>query len=353
MSGIPDGLTSPTGFSMAEGGEPLALAVRLAVMAGREEPTAVQRLTGGKNNQVFRVETATGPLLLKVYFTDAKDTRDRLGAEWAFLSRLRALGQPSVPQPLAMMRHPQAALYSFLDGRRPSASDIDRDAVEQAARFIIGANPTPRDLAGLAAASEACFSLQDHIAAVDRRVGRLQQLDPDAPLRDEAVALVEKRLTPLWARLRQVATERLEATGAAGGLGAHETIASPSDFGFHNALVDDGGRFSFIDFEYAGRDDPAKLVCDFFSCPEVPVPFQHFDSFVQALAAGLGLGAAFCLRCRQLLDSYRLKWACIVLNDFLPTDAARRAFSLGGERRERCALQLVKAATLLDQISGP
>ncbi|MGU9982516.1 phosphotransferase [Phreatobacter sp. HK31-P] len=321
-------------------------------MAGRAAPAAIHRLAGGKNNQVFRVETADGPLLLKVYFTDAGDTRDRLGAEWSFLSRLSSLGLGRIPQPLAMVRDPHAALYSFVDGRRPLPSEIGGEAVAQAADFIIAANPIPRDLSGLAPASEACLFLRDHFDTVDRRVARLQQLDPHAPLRDEAASLVGERLGPLWARVRQGATERLEAGEAANAIAESEIIASPSDFGFHNALMDDGGRLTFIDFEYAGRDDPAKLVGDFFSCPEVPVPSCHFDSFVEALADGLGLGDAFRLRCRHLLDTYRLKWACIVLNDFLPIDAARRAFSLGGERRERCSLQLVKAAALLDQISG-
>ncbi len=41
-------------------------------------------------------------------------------------------------------------------------------------------------------------------------------------------------------------------------------IVSPSDFGFHNALLDDGGAISFLDFEYSGRDDPAKLDLRFF-----------------------------------------------------------------------------------------
>ncbi len=338
---------------MAEGDAPRALAIRLAAEAGLAVPIAVARLAGGKNNQVFRVETVDGPLLLKIYFTDARDRRDRLGAEWAFISRLSSLGLTDIPQPLAMVRDPHAALYSFVAGRRPVVSDIGGEAVAQAADFITAANPTPRDLAGLAPASEACFSLHDHMATVDRRVGRLQQLDPLAPLLDQAASLVDERVKPLWARIRQGAMERLGAGGADGPIAGREIIASPSDFGFHNALMDDGGRLTFIDFEYAGRDDPAKLVCDFFSCPEVPVPSCYFDDFVGRLADGLGLGDAFRLRCRSLLDTYRLKWACIVLNDFLPTDAARRTFSLGGERRERCALQLVKATALLDQVSGP
>jgi thiamine kinase-like enzyme len=39
---------------------------------------------------------------------------------------------------------------------------------------------------------------------------------------------------------------------------------SPSDFGFHNIIVISDWMLKFIHFEYAGWDDPAKMVCDFF-----------------------------------------------------------------------------------------
>ena len=38
---------------------------------------------------------------------------------------------------------------------------------------------------------------------------------------------------------------------------------SPSDFGFHNVIVEKDKILRFIDFEYAGWDDPAKMVSDF------------------------------------------------------------------------------------------
>ena len=64
----------------------LALARRLADGAGRGRARALTRLDGGKNNQVYRVEIdAAGPVVLKHYFSDPRDPRDRLAAEWDFL----------------------------------------------------------------------------------------------------------------------------------------------------------------------------------------------------------------------------------------------------------------------------
>jgi hypothetical protein len=127
---------------------------------------------------------------------------------------------------------------------------------------------------------------------------------------------------------------------------------SPSDFGFHNSLIDEAGRFTFIDFEYAGRDDPAKLICDFFCQPALPVPLIHYERFAGRIFDGLELSAPHPARCRSLLDAYRIKWVCIILNDFLPVGAARRAFADAGARAERCASQLAKADEKLAQISA-
>ena len=41
-----------------------------------------------------------------------------------------------------------------------------------------------------------------------------------------------------------------------------ERTLSPSDFGFHNALKRSDGRIVFLDFEYFGWDDPAKMTAE-------------------------------------------------------------------------------------------
>ena len=40
-----------------------------------------------------------------------------------------------------------------------------------------------------------------------------------------------------------------------------------SDFGFHN-VINKNNKLFFIDFEYAGLDDPIKLICDFYCQPD-------------------------------------------------------------------------------------
>jgi hypothetical protein len=330
----------------------LALANRLVGISGRGRANALSRLDGGKNNQVYRVATDAGDaVVLKSYFSDPRDPRDRLAAEWGFLRYTWSRGVRAVPEPLASDAAARAGLYGFVPGRKLIASELEPRHIDAAIDFVLAVNGAPRTPQALAPASEACFSLADHIATVERRVARLATLDPNAPHAQDAQRLVDEALLPAWnavkARLiRDAGAAGLEIDGA---LSPGECCLSPSDFGFHNALAD-AGRVIFLDFEYAGRDDPAKLVSDFFCQPEIPVPLNYHVDFQKRLADGLELNDAGRARCRILLDAYRIKWSCIILNDFLPVGAARRSFADAGGWDIRCQKQIKKAEAKIGEI---
>jgi hypothetical protein len=329
----------------------LAVAQRLSTQAGRGAARALTRLAGGRNNQVYRFDTEAGePLVLKRYFSDPRDPRDRLGAEWSFVSHAWSRGIRVVPEPLACDRAEQAGLYSFVRGRKLAASELTAAHVDAAIDFVLAVNERPRP--ALTPGSEACFSLAQHISTIERRVARLATLDEDVPHVAEARQLVATTLQPFWDAVKALiaASAALEGLKMDRALSIDESCLSPSDFGFHNALVDDSGRLTFLDFEYAGRDDPAKLVSDFFCQPEVPVPLSLHRRFIDRVAQGLGLDTAGVTRCRLLLDAYQIKWTCIILNDFLPLGATRRAFADTGAWAQRCAEQLAKAEAKLSAV---
>jgi hypothetical protein len=331
----------------------LALASRLADRAGRGPARELTRRAGGNNNQVYRIETEAGEaMVLKHYFSDPRDPRDRLTAEWDFLQWAWARGVRAVPEPLAFDAMAPAGLYGFVPGRKLSAAELTQAHIDEAVDFVLAVNAAPREPEALAPASEACFSLAEHIATVERRVARLCGLDTDAPRGKEAQRLVARMLLPAWTAVKARLADDVRAAGLQIGqtLRPDQCCLSPSDFGFHNALADQNSRVTFLDFEYAGRDDPAKLVCDFFCQPEIQVPLHYHSRFLARLADGLELDEATRARCRMLLDAYRVKWSCILLNDFLPVGAARRAFADAGERESRCLQQLKKAEAKIGEI---
>ncbi len=126
-------------------------------------------------------------------------------------------------------------------------------------------------------------------------------------------------------------------------------MVSPSDFGFHNALLRPDGRWVFFDFEYGGWDDIAKLVNDVFLQPAVPVPFDLFEPFLDRV---IGNDPTERRRISLLRPVFAVKWCCIMLNPFLPDTAARGAFAdPGTDAATRRTTQLEKARAAFQRLT--
>jgi len=280
---------------------------------------------GTGNNAVFRIEHAGCRYVLKRYFHHPGDPRDRFATERAFCTFLWDAGVRSTPEPLRWDAERRLGLFECVAGTRPERATPE--LVEAALRFFAEANAHRNSAAAraLPQASEACFSVSEHLDRVARRVDRLRQIAPDSDIAARAAAFVADELTPAWQSVLDRAQRVVATTEQDRPLDPADRCLSPSDFGFHNALATPDGAVRFVDFEYAGWDDPAKLVCDFFCQPAVPVGEEFLNAFVR----GLGEFDTPGLRQRvsTLLPVYRIKWCCIMLNEFLPTDHRRRAFS--------------------------
>ena len=315
--------------------ELLQLAGELAATAGLAPPVSTERLAGGRNNRVFETRHRDSSRhIVKLYHHDPSDDRDRLGAEWSFLEHVWGIGVRNVPQPLAADQHRHAALYSRIEGETPVGADAL--LVDVAASFVeaINQEAVPDHIAP---ASEACFSLAQHIASIDRRIARLATIDPDGPRGADAVEIASQRVAPSWLRIRSMIVGQTQNENLEQPVGCQ--ILSPSDFGFHNCLVGADGPH-FIDFEYAGRDDPAKLVCDFFCQPAVPVPLEFYVVFRDRVIAAASGDETDVARCDLLLNAYRIKWLCIMMNEFQLDGSARRALAEGGDESARANRQI-------------
>jgi hypothetical protein len=135
-------------------------------------------------------------------------------------------------------------------------------------------------------------------------------------------------------------------------LGFAERCISPSDFGFHNALRRANGTLAFLDFEYAGWADPAKLVCDFLFQVAVPTPPRLHDVFMDQALRPFEDPDAVRERVAVLTPVYRVKWTCILLNEFVRSGRKRREFARGAATDLR-SVQLGKALHMLGLTGRP
>lgn len=328
------------------------LVILLQAAGECEDIISVSNCAGGGNNRVFIIQAGGKQLIAKWYFTHPSDTRDRLRAEYAFLEYAHSLGLSCVPKPLACLHDEHLALYEFIDGSKLQPSEVSAQHIGEAAEFFRALNGAERlRLAGtLPDASEACFSIADQIASVQRRVVRLSSITPLTPEDASALDFVRHLQSRFDAVVKSIMTAAALAgmdTNAA--LDAELRCVSPSDFGFHNALKRPSGNLCFLDFEYAGWDDPAKMVCDFFCQPAVPINPIYFEDFMQQTLNFSSASNLLTSRARLMLPLFRIKWCCIMLNEFLPDSARRRQFANPhADLPERKPIQLSKAAKLLE-----
>lgn len=291
------------------------------------------------NNRVFRVQGDKKSLLLKVYFHDSEDTRDRLNAEYSFLEFSWTSGIRSVPQPLAQDKKNKMALYEFIEGTPLTIKDVTVREMVEAARFFVEINQHKKGplASKLGPASEATFSLKDQLDTVHARFRSLASIDiKTSRFHAQAHKFVEKKLLPAW----KTVVEFIDKEASRGGIQLDSVLdqdsrcLSPSDFGFHNAIRTGDGRLRFFDFEYAGWDDPAKMVSDFFHQPRFRIPKHVMPDFTQNILSA-SLNPNFLARKIVLARPiFGIKWSCIMLNDFLPLGDRKRKFSVGNEKWE-------------------
>lgn len=357
--------------------EPIFAAV--AATLGRR-PEAVTRLAGGANNVVARVDVDGKPLLAKLYFTHARDPRDRLGTEFGVLEFLWCHGVRCVPEPLRMSREHNLGLYEFIAGARVAAGQVTWADVQQlvellAAMWRLRAQPGAEKLPP---ASEAAFTLNGYWANVERRLNRVHavatpgradmpvglgqaasegrdttefELDARQRVPTSVREFVERELVPVATEVRSFVevSATKQGVGLDSELSASQRTLSPADHGFHNVLRRADGRLTFLDFEYAGWDDPAQTLANALLLPEVPLPAEHRVALLREMLARLDGAEGVAARLRLVYPMLALKWSLIMLNEFLPVGGERRAFA-GANEEARRAGQLEKARRQLDVV---
>jgi hypothetical protein len=299
---------------------------------------SVERVPGGGNNRLFRVTTGRATFALKVYAGNAAESRERYAREFAGLSFLWRRGERRIAEPLALDEAAQAALYAWLPGSPGgAASEADLAAMCDFARSLFDARQDPAALA-LAPAREAVVSPAALAAQLAARLARLRAVEDEHP-----------ELRSLLADIGREAARRLPAGTGAGELAPAFRTLSPSDFGTHNTLRTPRG-LAFIDFEYFGWDDPVKLVADVVWHPGMALDAPARQKFFAGAADVYNVEPGFFSRFERDAPVYGLRWALIVLGEFLP-EVWRRRLAAGAldDVPAARARQLAKAADLVER----
>ena len=314
---------------------------------------AIEPIHQGGNNQLYRVTNSSQDFVLKKYFQHSEDKRNRLAAEFSFLEFAHKTTPQFVPKPFAKNATEFTALYDFVNVTKiRSEQDVKKHHIAACGEFIAGLNQLSKyDVSSITNASEACFSINEHLNTIDKRISELAiNSSPDNHL-----SMVLNKIQDHWFSIKEKVFNECDALqiSVEAILPLENRIISPSDFGFHNAIIQETGLIKFIDFEYAGWDDPAKLVGDFFGQVAIPVSVKYMDDFIASCFKHPSFTELDSNRIYLLIDSYKIKWCCIVLNIFLEKNLSRRFFSNPNLNISALKIhQLHKASKILNGIQS-
>jgi thiamine kinase-like enzyme len=301
----------------------------------------------GMNNRAYLVSTLEKKYLAKFYFSSLKDKRTRLSNEFSFLEFLKKIGVENVPQPILKSDLYNLGIYEFIEGRPFLASDLNEQHILSAARFFSALNNKAhtKHAEQLSYASEAFLDLDKYMRQIDLRIIALKDsikfqgksIGPTKFMSD-----LQKR----WGSLKLNLSLNKDFI-----MQNNTLCVSPSDFGFHNTLLKKDKLF-FLDFEYAGKDDPAKFLADFFIQPEIKVSLDYMETFANKAFEPFQDKEILIDRTMKLFPMLQVKWCCIIMNEFLPETAKRRMFSNPDlDIQESKNIQLNKAKLILSEVN--
>jgi hypothetical protein len=285
----------------------------------------ISKVGGGRNSRISRVETTDGVFALKQYPSLEDDPRNRLGVETNALKWMALHGLDMIPHLVAVDTINNCVLLSWVEGSH--VSNVGPADIDQAIEFLGALERLRRTVEFPTAqlASEACLSGAQIEHQIRMRFSKLLAAEGEPGLR----AFLSGEFLNVFESQLLVSRKTLSSAGLSFEveLGQEKRSLIPADFGFHNALRDERGRLIFLDFEYFGWDDPAKLTSDVLLHPGTRVVDELRSHFRIAAETLYGNDPDFGTRLGAFHPLFGLRWVLILLNEFHPERWRRRVLA--------------------------
>lgn len=226
----------------------------------------VNRELGGQNSNVYKITTSEDAYALKIYKSIPISEREmRVRSEVAYIHYLNKCGITYL-EVKGYDKDEGWALFTWLNGK--AIKQLNVEHIDEISRHIGATNNRiyEEDRNRLGYAKEACTDIAE-FADITRR--RIKEMLASEKLEDKAEEPFTKWLKN---ELGQIEEKSLFYADELSKLQRWQKqninlVASQSDVGIHN-MLQRGVELYFFDFEYAGKDDISKLVCDYTIQPE-------------------------------------------------------------------------------------
>lgn len=282
-------------------------------------------IQSGKNNLVGKILYKNKLCVYKKYLKNKKNgiKYSRYESETNFINFLKNKKIKNLPSILSSNPVSQENIFNYIDGKK--VKKIRKKDIQQCINFIRKINlnfPKKKNLYNQKA-TEACLSLKDHINTAEKRILMLSRFSKNHGLYKKAKFFVRNDLKKSLKKKVVNIYELFSKEEISRKLKPSELILSPSDFGFHN-IIKKNNKLYFFDFEYAGLDDPVKLICDYICQPDYRLNKKQINFFYKKILKLFSNQNYIDKRFKAVIGIHRIKWCCIILSEMLNRQYLKR-----------------------------
>ena len=275
----------------------------------------IEPVIGGRNSRIFRINDGNINYALKFFREDTKNTRDRFDRELEALTLFIENAIDCVPKIINQDRLNNCILLEWIDGE--NINDFDIKDITALVDFVKVVHEISKSNNSneVRLATEACLNGNEIVTQINRRLVPLMLAGENNP---ELMQFLNEEFVPIFKEITNWSRETYKKKNMNfdRDIAPNQLTLSPVDIGFHNCLRTENGLF-FLDFEFFGRDDPAKLVADTLQHPGSLIGKKHNDYLGTTLNSIFIEDEQFQDRLKFLSPLFGLKWCMIMLNPFI------------------------------------
>lgn len=253
-------------------------------------------ITNNGNNNLFVLSANKDKYLLKKFTVDQFQ---RIEREVEFYNYLKKNNISNTSELIDFSFKSNYLILSFLQNGKNNHLTINEDLISQYAHFINVINSF-NDLDNYKLkANDSFFSVSSYKKLIEKKINTYKN-----NISDYGIELQNNiiRLDELYKKIIKNIDKHSFSF-------SHKFL-SPSDVGFHNSILIKNSLF-FVDFEYAGLDNPFKMVSDFILQPRYLISKIQAKEFLNDLSF---VDNEFKQKLDIIFPLFVIKWILIFYN---------------------------------------
>ena len=276
---------------------------------GFQKIQSIKIVKDGINSCVFKFKFNGKNLVVKRY---KHKENFRIKREELFYKYLQRINNKNILKPILFSVKLNLSIFPYISGS--TIKKINIDHIKVLSNFINQIN-NQKVLISLPLAIDGIKDRNDHLKLCEKKINELKAIKIDSLIKKNFSNFLNKNIIPKFCEIKKKFYLDKNNFLPKMKLTKKEMIVSPSDFGFHN-IIKNKNNFFFIDFEYAGLDDPIKFLCDFYCQPDQYISLQKKKFFLEKLKFTNYSTNKLHAYTNLFLPFHKLKWCCIILNIF-------------------------------------